>query len=393
MILNTRMVVGAGVVALVAAGGARADEAAVAKLREAQAALQKITTVRYTMEVRPGGAIEGQAPSIDGTLLMQAAPGMPIPIRLAGEGTISQPGAAEATRFSAAFDGDTIRSLDYALGVLQSSPIAPGADTLLVGAYDLVLDMFMVDEPLKAEIEAEDVTLEGQAEVAGATTDVLLVTYDSGSNIGKTRLYLSTEDHLPRRVDSLFTVGGKEAIISYTLTSVEANPTVGADAFMLTAPEGFVTSEFDINSMGLLPTNIDAPAWTLTDRDGKTVHLSDFAGKVVVMDFWATWCAPCKAAMPIIQRLHANYADKGLVVLGINTDEADSDAAMQYIDDKGYTYRQLLNGEALSADYRIQGLPVLYLIGRDGTIAFRELGMDEDALTEAIEQALAAGGS
>lgn len=389
---DARAVVFAGAVVL-AAGAARADEAAVAKLREAQAALQNVTAVRYTMQVRPGGAIEGQAPSIDGTLLMQAAPGMPIPVRLVGSGTITQAGAAEATRFSAAFDGDTIRSIDYGLRVLQSSPIAPGADTLLVGAYDLVLDMFMVDEPLRAEIEAEDVTLEGQAQVAGAPTDVLLVTYDSGSNIGKTRLYISTEDHLPRRIDSLFTVGGKEAILSYTITSLEANPAIGPDAFTLTAPEGFVSSEFDINSMGLLPTNIKAPAWTLTDRDGKSVQLSDFSGKVVIMDFWATWCAPCKAAMPIIQRLHATYADKGLVVLGINTDETDADGAMQYIDDKGYTYRQLLNGEALSVDYRIQGLPVLYLINRDGTIAFRELGMDEDALTEAIERALAAGGS
>ena len=68
-------------------------------------------------------------------------------------------------------------------------------------------------------------------------------------------------------------------------------------------------------------SSAQAPAWELNDTDGKPVKSSDFAGKVVILDFWATWCPPCKAEMPGFVELQKKYGDKGLVIVGVSLDE------------------------------------------------------------------------
>jgi thiol-disulfide isomerase/thioredoxin len=136
--------------------------------------------------------------------------------------------------------------------------------------------------------------------------------------------------------------------------------------------------------MNLVPVGEIAPNWQLTDTEGKLRSLADYRGKVVVMDFWATWCGPCAQIMPRMQKLHEKLADKGVVVFGVNAWEKGDPAAMMR--KKGLTYDLLLKGEDLAEPYKITTLPVVYIVGDDGKIIYCHEGVDDKNLTSLIEK-------
>jgi peroxiredoxin len=123
----------------------------------------------------------------------------------------------------------------------------------------------------------------------------------------------------------------------------------------------------------LLKVGTAAPEWALKDPQAKLHKLSDYRGKVVVMDFWAVWCIPCHRAMPWLQEMHRDFSRRGVVVIGISTNERGGNPA-QLMKDRGYTYQLLLNGETISAAYRVVGMPTIYIIGVDGTIIYSGYG-------------------
>lgn len=131
----------------------------------------------------------------------------------------------------------------------------------------------------------------------------------------------------------------------------------------------------------LLPVGTMAPSWALKDAHGRVHRSSEYLGKIVVLDFWATWCAPCHRMMPGLQRLHDAFSGRGVVVIGISTSEHGGDPA-QLMKDRGYSYTLLLNGEAISKSFHVVGMPVVYVVGRDGRILHADVGAD-DAAAEA----------
>src|SRR5208283_5292529 len=88
-----------------------------------------------------------------------------------------------------------------------------------------------------------------------------------------------------------------------------------------------------------------APDFALKDRDGATVHLSDYKGKVVMLDFWATWCGPCKIEIPWFMEFEQQYKDKGFAVLGVSMDEGGWDEVKPYIEERKINYRILLGDD------------------------------------------------
>ena len=128
----------------------------------------------------------------------------------------------------------------------------------------------------------------------------------------------------------------------------------------------------------LLPVGTVAPAWSLADPQGRTVRSSELSGNVLVLEFWATWCVPCHRVMPEMQRLHTDFASRGVVVLGISTSEVGGDPA-QLMKDRGYTYKILVNGEKIAPLYRVIGMPVTYVVGLDGRILKADVGADPTA--------------
>jgi peroxiredoxin len=113
-----------------------------------------------------------------------------------------------------------------------------------------------------------------------------------------------------------------------------------------------------------------APAFTLTDLSGKSVSLSDFRGKVVVLDFWATWCPPCRREIPDFIDLQKKFGSQGLEIVGIALDEPDKVQA--FARQNGMNYPVLLGSDEISMKYGgIEGIPTTFIIDKSGRIVNR----------------------
>lgn len=136
----------------------------------------------------------------------------------------------------------------------------------------------------------------------------------------------------------------------------------------------------------LLPVGESAPDWTLNDSTGKSRTLSEYRGKVVVMDFWATWCGPCKEVMPRMQKLFEKYQDRDVVVLGVDAWEQKD--AVAFMQQKKFAYSLLLKGEEIAESYRVTILPSVYIVGVDGRVIYSHVGVDHKDLSDLIEKHL-----
>jgi len=118
----------------------------------------------------------------------------------------------------------------------------------------------------------------------------------------------------------------------------------------------------------------NAPAFTLKDLDGNTVSLSDFRGKRVYVNFFATWCPPCRGEMPDIEKMFQKYKDRGLVVLAVDLGE-DNATVKNYIQSSGYNFKVLLDPDkSVENNYNTQSIPVSVFIDKDGNIVSRRVG-------------------
>ena len=140
------------------------------------------------------------------------------------------------------------------------------------------------------------------------------------------------------------------------------------------------------------PTSGSAPDFSLTTFDGQTVRLSDLRGKVVMINFWASWCGPCRDEAPELQRTWERYKDRGVVFLGIAYTDTERNA-QAFLKEYGTTYPNGLDlGTRISAQYHIQGVPETFIVDRDGNIVeFVMLPLTEPALSAKLDRALAQG--
>jgi peroxiredoxin len=135
-----------------------------------------------------------------------------------------------------------------------------------------------------------------------------------------------------------------------------------------------------------------APQFDLKDLQGKNIRLSDYRGKVVLLNFWATWCPPCKEEMPWFVDLQERYGAQGLQVIGIAMDDSGQKAVGSFAEKLGVNYPVLLGKESVAESYgNVQFLPDTFYIGRDGKIVRHVQGLiDRKSIEETVKQALTA---
>jgi peroxiredoxin/outer membrane lipoprotein-sorting protein len=132
-----------------------------------------------------------------------------------------------------------------------------------------------------------------------------------------------------------------------------------------------------------------APAFTLTGVKGSTVSLANYKGKVVLLDFWATWCRPCRIEMPLVQKLYNELKPKGLVVFGVNLMEEPAQVK-RFLADNQIGFPILLDREGKVAEsYKAEGIPTLVIVGKDGKVSSYFTGLREE---EVLRAALAKAG-
>jgi len=134
-----------------------------------------------------------------------------------------------------------------------------------------------------------------------------------------------------------------------------------------------------------------APPFAVRDLDGRMVRLQDLRGRAVVLDFWATWCAPCRVSMPELDALQEQYAEQGLVVLGLSLDEEGDAKVKRFVDKLGIRFRVALASERMLAQYGpIRSAPTTVFINRRGMIVRRVVGyVDRETMDSFIRELFA----
>ena len=144
-----------------------------------------------------------------------------------------------------------------------------------------------------------------------------------------------------------------------------------------------------------VPEDRVAPDFELPSlQTGDPVALRDYRGRVVVLNFWASWCAPCRREAPALQRTSDAYADLGVRFIGVDHVD-DRAAALRFVAEFDITYPSVFDpGGELAVDYGLIGLPTTFVVGRDGRIALRFVGyVDEPSLSRALDEVLGPDGA
>jgi thiol-disulfide isomerase/thioredoxin len=119
-----------------------------------------------------------------------------------------------------------------------------------------------------------------------------------------------------------------------------------------------------------------APDFELKDVNGKTMKLSDFKGKVVLLNFWATWCGPCKIEIPWFIEFERTYKDKGFAVIGVALDEEGWEVVKPYIEARKVNYRVVLGTPQVEQLYGgVSSIPMTFILDREGRVASTHLGL------------------
>lgn len=276
-----------------------------------------------------------------------------------------------------------------------------GADMISTASQSKIMRAYVRPQALIDSLTAAEANTRyvGTANVSGVPVDIVQVQYTDPSGMDLTvSCSFGRKDHLLRALamTQVSTEGGtpRESRIDEVVSRLSLSPKLTATDFVISNPRGaseLTTADAD-NGMydpSLKPGATPIPIDTV-DIDGKRVSLAQYRGKVLLIDFWASWCGPCMMEMPNVLDAYKKYHSQGLEVVGFSQDQ-DLSSLKSTMAEHGIPWRMVFcgapGGDKVPLAYGIQAIPFMVLVGRDGKIAAVDLRGPE--IAEAVKAALA----
>lgn len=344
---------------------------------EACKKLQNITyTTTYTM-----GAMTVQA-----KVLTEKAPVADVGFgntRIIVDGELKTPGGAQAFKYS--YDGANFKFQEGGkaeIRTIQNPDVKSVARTLGFQYFMPVMNQYATENGMDELIEhIEKSELIGMETINGEATYHLRVHQTFMNPATKASIssssdwYFSQSTYLPIKFSSKSS-SREIRIVDYAIQKemlFDINASSGVSEKLITGREP--------KTEGLLPLGSEFPEFTLKDLEGNPKQLADFEAKVILVDFWGTWCGPCLLAMPDLEKLHQNYKDKGLSVVGISVLDAPGKAE-KYVTSKAYSYNFLVEGDKLARNLNLNTYPTIFILDKEGKVLHAEKGRRTEAIPE-----------
>jgi thiol-disulfide isomerase/thioredoxin len=241
---------------------------------------------------------------------------------------------------------------------------------------------------------ARSVTLGKTEVVAGAPADSVVLELPRPNPKITITYLIDRKSHLLRRAVMKASAGGKSYSMTESYTDIKVNPAIRLETFTFIPKPGMTKAggaDGAISWNPALKVGAAPPAFEATDLEGKPLNMEEYKGKVVLLDFWATWCSPCLEQIPFVKDAYQKYHDQGFEIVSISFDE-DHAAVDSFTKAFGITWRQVCDGKAfdgpINKDFKVTAIPFMLLLGRDGKIAAiqPETLMLEPAVKKALAQ-------
>ncbi len=250
----------------------------------------------------------------------------------------------------------------------------------------LQMEMLPLGKPIRTMLDGQSALLFQQLRpLSGKPNHVL-------------KTWLDAKTHLPLRITQTDLSGKQPKVIEQIVfTDWKINPVIPAAQFAFVPPAGAkeVVASAPPAEPALLANGTVAPDFAVQDPAGKPLHLSDYKGKVVVLDFWATWCGPCQRSLPHTQTVAAQFAPQGVVVLAVSVWDK-REAFAQWLPQHAafhniaFAFDPSPGSKDVTNAYHVSGIPTQYVVGKDGKItqSFVGFGGPTDDLAHAVTLAL-----
>ncbi|HEU0005538.1 MAG TPA: redoxin domain-containing protein, partial [Terriglobia bacterium] len=169
-----------------------------------------------------------------------------------------------------------------------------------------------------------------------------------------------------------------ETEITTTFRKADINPSIPDSTFAFSPPaDAKEVAAFRTPRPAAIEVGSEAADFQLKDLEGREIQLKGLRGNVVLLNFWASWCGPCRLEMPVIEKLHQQFHGKGLRVFGVN--DEDIDTIRDYVSEHEYSFPTLVDSEQRAMSlYRIRGIPTMVVIDRKGKIAQYRIGLTRE---------------